>query len=177
MYINVAGEYSAFGEFYNSSFLRGVQFTNSSGFATFQTIFPGWYGSRTIHIHLRVHTGLNRSTLHILPNFDGGNTVHTGQLYFDNSIAHSAASLVPYNTFSSVRTQNEDDGIFVREHGETSIVSVTFVNGEDIQFGMHGAATLGIGAETDLLSSTTVITAPWFLQLYIVVFFSTAFEY
>ena len=33
------------------NFLRGIQRTNSSGLARFETIFPGWYRGRTPHIH------------------------------------------------------------------------------------------------------------------------------
>jgi len=36
-------------------FLRGIQTTDASGTATIDTIYPGWYGGRTTHIHLKVH--------------------------------------------------------------------------------------------------------------------------
>ena len=39
----------------------------------FDTIYPGWYRGRTPHIHLKVHVG--------------GNEVHTGQLFFRDSIS------------------------------------------------------------------------------------------
>src|SRR3989440_3609307 len=37
-------------------FLRGYQVTDDSGQVQFLTIYPGWYGGRTIHIHVRVRT-------------------------------------------------------------------------------------------------------------------------
>ena len=39
------------------TFLRGVQTTNADGIAEFQTIYPGWYTGRTVHIHMKVHVG------------------------------------------------------------------------------------------------------------------------
>lgn len=38
----------------NATFLRGSQTTNAQGQVTFQTIFPGWYPGRTVHIHVKV---------------------------------------------------------------------------------------------------------------------------
>ena len=35
--------------------ILGMQLTNASGVATFDTIYPGWYTGRATHIHVRVH--------------------------------------------------------------------------------------------------------------------------
>src|SRR5436305_381668 len=46
------GAYSGFGAGSGSrTFMRGVQRTDANGFATFQTVYPGWYQGRTVHIH------------------------------------------------------------------------------------------------------------------------------
>ena len=37
-------------------FLRGTQLTDASGVCTFQTIYPGWYTGRAVHIHFKVRT-------------------------------------------------------------------------------------------------------------------------
>src|SRR4051794_29166463 len=47
------------------TFLRGVQRTDRNGLAVFDTIYPGWYHGRAVHIHVKVHVA--------------GNVVHTGQ--------------------------------------------------------------------------------------------------
>lgn len=39
------------------NFLRGIQMTDSDGWAYFDTIFPGWYPSRTTHIHATIRVG------------------------------------------------------------------------------------------------------------------------
>src|SRR5947209_19501200 len=54
------------------TFMRGIQKTNAKGLALFQTVYPGWYQGRTVHIHVKVHIG--------------GNVVHTGQLYFPDTL-------------------------------------------------------------------------------------------
>lgn len=38
-------------------FLRGAQATDADGRATFVSIYPGWYATRTTHIHLKVFKG------------------------------------------------------------------------------------------------------------------------
>src|SRR4051794_35139458 len=45
-------------------FLRGYQITDSKGEARFQTIYPGWYESRAVHIHFKIRTspGASRGT-------------------------------------------------------------------------------------------------------------------
>ena len=35
------------------TFLRGMQVTNADGVALFDTIYPGWYPGRTVHIHFK----------------------------------------------------------------------------------------------------------------------------
>lgn len=49
------------------AWLRGHQVTDADGLARFVTIFPGWYATRTPHIHLKL--------------FDGDNCILTTQLY------------------------------------------------------------------------------------------------
>lgn len=40
-----------------AGFLRGRQITDADGVANFLTIYPGWYGRRAPHIHLRILVG------------------------------------------------------------------------------------------------------------------------
>ena len=80
------------------TFLRGSQRTDASGVATFQTIYPGWYRGRTVHIHVKVHVG--------------GSVVHTGQLYFPDGLTDAVYAKAPYSKRGSRDTRNADDGIF-----------------------------------------------------------------
>ena len=63
------------------TFLRGIQPTNAQGVATFQTIYPGWYRGRAVHIHVKVHLG--------------GNVVHTGQLFFSDALTDTVYKRSP----------------------------------------------------------------------------------
>jgi protocatechuate 3,4-dioxygenase beta subunit len=58
-----AGQYSMYSPgVTNETFLRGVQPTDSSGTATFQSIFPGAYSGRWPHIHFQVYSSVNGAT-------------------------------------------------------------------------------------------------------------------
>jgi protocatechuate 3,4-dioxygenase beta subunit len=41
----------------SAGFLRGRQVSDADGVVSFLTIFPGWYGTRAPHIHLRILVG------------------------------------------------------------------------------------------------------------------------
>ena len=41
----------------SQNFLRGIQNTDSEGWAYFDSIYPGWYSGRTTHIHATVRVG------------------------------------------------------------------------------------------------------------------------
>src|SRR5262249_8605019 len=58
---DASGNYSEYSQpGYNGTgetFLRGLQTTDASGQATFNTIYPGWYAGRATHIHVQVFRG------------------------------------------------------------------------------------------------------------------------
>ncbi len=59
---NAVGVYSHFSVQGNNggtttTFMRGMQMTDKDGIATIDTIFPGWYNGRTVHLHVKVHVG------------------------------------------------------------------------------------------------------------------------
>jgi protocatechuate 3,4-dioxygenase beta subunit len=80
------------------TFLRGGQRSDASGAAVFKTIYPGWYRGRTVHIHVKVHLG--------------GNTVHTGQLYFPDQLTDTVYATAPYSRRPGRDMRNASDGIF-----------------------------------------------------------------
>ena len=106
---DAGGTYSGFAQegTQGERFLRGVQRTDRSGLAWFRTIYPGWYEGRTVHIHVRVYLG--------------GDVVHTGQLYFPDSLTDSVFRLAPYNRRPDRTTRNRDDAIF-RNGGSRSML-------------------------------------------------------
>jgi protocatechuate 3,4-dioxygenase beta subunit len=81
-------------------FLRGVQRTDAKGLALFRTIYPGWYQGRTVHIHVKVHVA--------------GNVVHTGQLYFPDSVTDKVFRRKPYSRRPKRTTRNANDFVFAQ---------------------------------------------------------------
>src|SRR5438876_504308 len=106
---DAGGSYSGVGQVTGRTFLRGIQRTNAAGVATFQTIYPGWYPGRTVHIHVKVHVG--------------GNVVHTGQLYFRDSLTDAVYRHAPYNTRPNRDTRNASDSVY-RNGGSKSLLNV-----------------------------------------------------
>jgi protocatechuate 3,4-dioxygenase beta subunit len=90
-------------------FLRGVQRTDAKGVAIFKTIYPGWYGGRTVHVHVTVHVG--------------GNVVHTGQLYFPDRLTDAVFKRAPYSRRPRRSTRNAADSIY-RNGGRRSTLEV-----------------------------------------------------
>jgi protocatechuate 3,4-dioxygenase beta subunit len=107
---DASGIYSGFGAGRASrTFMRGIQRTNANGVATFKTVYPGWYQGRTVHIHVKVHVR--------------GNVVHTGQLYFPDSVTDAAYRKAPYTNRPNRDVRNAHDMVF-RNGGKRSLLSL-----------------------------------------------------
>jgi protocatechuate 3,4-dioxygenase beta subunit len=91
------------------TFLRGIQRTNARGAATFETIYPGWYMGRAVHIHVKVHLA--------------GNVVHTGQLFFPDALTEAVYKKAPYNRRPGPDVRNAADAIY-RNGGSKSVLSL-----------------------------------------------------
>jgi len=60
---NQVGQYSMYGQgVTNETFCRGIQPTDSSGTATFTSVWPGAYSGRWPHIHFQVYPSVNGAT-------------------------------------------------------------------------------------------------------------------
>jgi protocatechuate 3,4-dioxygenase beta subunit len=112
-------------------YLRGTQLTDSSGVVTFTTIVPGWYAGRTMHIHMKVHTAGTASTV-----------VHTGQVFFDNTVSALVAADSRYGADHITRTTNATDRVYTQQNGSTSVL--TMVGSTTAGYG--GSITLGVVA-------------------------------
>ncbi|HLB19452.1 MAG TPA: intradiol ring-cleavage dioxygenase [Gaiellaceae bacterium] len=107
---DAGGVYSGFGSGAASrTFMRGIQRTNAKGLALFRTVYPGWYQGRTVHIHVKVRLG--------------GNVVHTGQLYFPDTVTDAVYRNKPYSSRPNRDVRNASDSIF-RNGGSKSLMSV-----------------------------------------------------
>jgi protocatechuate 3,4-dioxygenase beta subunit len=111
----------------NDNFLRGYQITGKdkglhhkpvNGQVSFQTIWPGWYTSRAIHIHVRVRK------LH-----SSGQTIagYTTQIFFsDTDNDHIFNYAGPYNSRDPKDdpTTDENDTVLTTADFATNIVTV-----------------------------------------------------
>jgi protocatechuate 3,4-dioxygenase beta subunit len=79
--------------------LRGTQVTGADGVVTFRSIYPGWYPTRTAHLHLKVHLD--------------SSTVLTTQLFFDDAVSDSVyAGNDPYRQHPARDTRNARDPFY-----------------------------------------------------------------
>ncbi|WP_394834304.1 protocatechuate 3,4-dioxygenase [Pendulispora rubella] len=84
-----------------STWFRGLQRTNSSGRANFNSCFPGWYDRRTIHLHAIVRTGNVESNI--------------VQLYFDDALNDQIVATQPlYNARGARNSTNATDIVGAR---------------------------------------------------------------
>jgi protocatechuate 3,4-dioxygenase beta subunit len=81
--------------------LRGTQATGSDGVVQFTSIYPGWYPTRTPHLHLEVHVD--------------GTTVLTTQLFFDDAVSDAVFAADPaYQQHGRRDTRNPTDAFYKR---------------------------------------------------------------
>lgn len=107
-------------------FLRGTQIADERGVVEFQTIYPGWYRGRTVHIHFKVW--LNRRE------------VMTGQVFFPDSVSDAIfGAVTAYDRGDARRTLNGRDGI-ARRATERAVAKVE-------QTGKGFLAQLVVGVE------------------------------
>jgi protocatechuate 3,4-dioxygenase beta subunit len=123
-----------------TTFLRGVQLTDADGMVEFSTIYPGWYVSRDVHIHVRVHVGGSITDA----TYRGGHATYTGQFFFSDEITDAVARHAPYAKHDVTRTRQDEDDVFVTQHGSGSMLMLTQLNKRSIEYGFIATAVLGI---------------------------------
>jgi protocatechuate 3,4-dioxygenase beta subunit len=136
------------------TFLRGIQVTNSDGIAEFQTIYPGWYSGRTVHIHTKVHVGGTPEVLDLAtpagPNagtYEGRHISHTGQIYFEDATSDEVydAAEAYAGRDNTQRLRNDQDGILGEHDGEPGFIVALSPLGEDVLIdGFLGEITIGV---------------------------------
>ena len=77
------------------SFLRGKQTTDANGLVEFETIYPGWYPGRTVHIHFKAYTDEE--------------TFVTSQMYFPDDVSDTVFLAEPYAARGPRGTTNAND--------------------------------------------------------------------
>jgi len=83
-------------------FFRGVQETDANGRVDFDTCFPGWYSSRTIHIHFTIRIGNDEYV--------------TSQLYFPDELSDEIITTHPdYSSRGPRDTTNQTDTVITAD--------------------------------------------------------------
>jgi protocatechuate 3,4-dioxygenase beta subunit len=81
------------------TWLRGTQVTDADGLVRFSTVYPGWYPTRTVHLHLKVHLAKL--------------TVLTAQLFFDDAVTDTVhGGSDPYRQHPGRDTRNDRDAFY-----------------------------------------------------------------
>jgi protocatechuate 3,4-dioxygenase beta subunit len=125
------------------NFLRGIQVTDADGNVEFDTIYPGWYPGRAIHIHLKVHVG---GTIDEGGEaYGGGHVAHTGQLFFDEATSDLVFAEAPYSARITTRLANPADNI-LGNHGDEPgfMLDLKPVDEDSVTGGFLGTITLGV---------------------------------
>ncbi|HEX6241747.1 MAG TPA: hypothetical protein VFZ61_12655 [Polyangiales bacterium] len=82
----------------SQTFCRGVQVANAMGRVDFNTVFPGWYKGRTLHIHFTVRVD--------------GRDYMTSQLYWEDALIDEILAQGDYKARGKRDTLNSNDSQF-----------------------------------------------------------------
>lgn len=106
--------------------LRGTQFADAQGVATFRTLYPGWYDGRAPHIHVKAWMPDGREL--------------TSQLYFPGDLSDAVYREGAYAAHRGGHMRNGGDRIFRRAGGDVPITQIA--RAAD---GLDGAIVLALG--------------------------------
>ncbi|KAF3391673.1 hypothetical protein F1880_007946 [Penicillium rolfsii] len=145
--ISSSGNYAADG--WDSTYLRGIQQTDSDGVVEFETIFPGHYDGRATHTHLLTH--LNAT---LLPNktleVGTGSVAHIGQLFWNEVLRSAVEETYPYNTNTQAITTNAEDMWSVLQADSAYDPFPEYIYlGDNLDDGLFAWIQIGLNATTD----------------------------
>lgn len=84
------------------TFLRGCQVSDGDGRVAFNTIFPGWYAGRAVHIHVKIRLLRDEQVAYDF----------TTQLFFDEELIREIYSRPPYASRGLPEVTNDEDYIY-----------------------------------------------------------------
>ncbi|KAI2624387.1 aromatic compound dioxygenase [Hypoxylon sp. NC1633] len=153
---NATGVYSGISENgnnadggWNSTYLRGIQLTDSDGVTSFETIFPGHYTGRTAHTHLLAHTNAK-----VMPNGTisvwGSPVNHIRQLFWPDDLRAEVEKTYPYNTNTQEIVTNDEDMWSVTQASKAYDPFPQYVYlGDSIEDGLFAWIQIGINNSAD----------------------------
>ncbi|KAL1629243.1 hypothetical protein SLS56_005466 [Neofusicoccum ribis] len=142
----------------DETFLRGIQKSDSEGMIEFLTKFPGYYVTRTTHIHLTVQADVTNGT-----GYNASAVQHVGQIFFEEDIINKVYQLEPYSAHLATlnRTTNDVDSVVLASNvdGYSSFISVEYL-GSDISDGLVGYITVGVNSTAAGIATTGMDVNP-----------------
>ena len=108
------------------TFLRGKQITDADGLAEFDTIYPGAYPGRTIHIHFKAYTDEQR--------------LLTSQMHFPDEVTDVVLQSEPYSEHGPRSTTNESDRLVNDDSEDQALLGQVRQDGD----GYHVALTIAV---------------------------------
>ncbi len=140
---DIAGVYSGYpdqgDDTTGETFLRGKQVTDSNGIAEFETIYPGWYPTRAVHIHFMAQT-------------DEGHLV-TSQLYFPDAVSEAVYQTEPYAARGAHPVTNDDNGIFPGDTVDSLLIGHVTESAEGYMISLTVGVTPGSATASSERSS------------------------
>ncbi|KAJ4403091.1 hypothetical protein N0V82_010704 [Gnomoniopsis sp. IMI 355080] len=128
----------------NKTFLRGIAQTDDDGVVQFNTLFPGHYSGRTVHVHVVVH---ENATVLANGTLTGGSVSHIGQFFWDQDLITVVEALSPYNENTAELTTNAEDHVFGEQETEDSdsdpVFNYVYI-GDDVSDGLFTWILVGI---------------------------------
>lgn len=121
------------------TFLRGSLVTDANGAVEFNTLFPGWYQGRAVHIHVKVHVGGELTP----DGYESGHVCHTGQLFFAEEAVLATYPVPPYNTNTVQRTTLDRDRLYAGGGAVDGLLDLSY-DPDAIQNGVVGSLTMGV---------------------------------
>lgn len=112
-------------------YLRGYQRADASGQVRFQSIYPGWYHARCVHIHVKVRTSTPQ-----FPNYE-----FTSQIYLDEAITDKVHAMQPYARKPRRDWMQDQDMFFTKRGGKQMMLALQPMSGGGFQ------GTLNIGLD------------------------------
>ncbi|KAL2818662.1 Intradiol ring-cleavage dioxygenase [Aspergillus granulosus] len=148
----------------DSTFLRGLQRTDTLGVASFHSLFPGHYTGRATHIHVLSHpansTNVNRNNNTITGLYTSSSS-HVGQIFFDQDLISTVEAVEPYASNTQELTLNADDSILLQELNSDIDPFVEYVLlGDSIQDGVFAWVSVVIDSSV----STDVTPAAYLTE-------------
>lgn len=140
---------------WKTTFLRGVQKTDTDGVVQFETIFPGHYAGRTAHIHVMAHINAKPQPNNTLIDTTAA---HVGQMYFDQDLIYSVEEHPPYSTNDKPFITNDQDYILQADiqAGGNPFVEYTLL-GDCLEDGILAWLSFGINTTSrrEVYAATT----------------------